>query len=135
MQFSKLAKYFGRIEATSLRNEKTVILAEILKEASVSEVDKLVYLALGGLRPAFDCLEFNLAQKLIVRAIGVSWGEYKKIGDLGELAIITKAQKFRTSPKVTPACAGRQSSELGVTQVYGEVEKIARESGCGSQER
>jgi len=135
MLFSDLAKDFGRIEQTSLRNEKTMILAEILKEASASEVDKLVYLALGGLRPAFDRLEFNLAEKLIVRAMGVSWGEYKKIGDLGELAIITKAQKFRTSPKVTPACAGRQSSELGITQVYGELEKIARESGSGSQER
>ncbi len=123
MQFSKLAKYFGRIEATSLRNEKTVILAEILKEASVSEVDKLVYLALGGLRPAFDRLEFNLAQKLIVRAIGVSWGEYQKLGDLGELAVKVKQDlRFKIE-------------DLSIEEVYGKLEIIARDFGSGSQER
>ena len=66
MKFSKLADYFGKIEKTTLRNEKTVILTEILKEASTEEVAPLVYLALGGLRPAFDRLEFNMAEAMIL---------------------------------------------------------------------
>lgn len=122
MLFARLAEYFQRIEQTSLRNEKTVILAEILAEASVSEIDKLVYLALGGLRPAFDRLEFNLAEKMILRAMGVTLEEYKKVGDLGEVAEKISNPKF-------------SNSQMTVSQVYGELERTALESGSGSQER
>lgn len=124
MLFSKLAEYFGRIEATSLRNEKTVILAEILREAASGEVDKLVYLSLGGLRPEFDRLEFGVAEKMILRAIGVSEGEYRQVGDLGELVAGIRKQEL-----------GISKNELSVGEVYEALEKIARESGVGSQER
>ena len=122
MLFKDLVGYFQKIDGTTLRNEKTVILAEILKEASPDEIDKLVYLTLGGLRPAFDRLEFNLAEKMIVRALGVSWDEYQKVGDLGELAYaVTQSH----SDTVTQS----------VSEVYEKLEKIAMESGNGSQDR
>ena len=92
MQFRQLTEYFGKIESTSLRNEKTVILAEILREAKVEEVDKLVYLALGSLRPAFDRLEFNMAEKMILRAMGATNEEYQRVGDLGELVVKIKQE-------------------------------------------
>ncbi len=122
MQFKKLVEYFGKIEATSLRNEKMVILADILREATEGEVDKLVYLALGGLRPAFDRLEFNLAEKMVLRAMGATNEEYQKVGDLGELVEKISNQKF-------------SNSQMTVNDVYVELEKIARDSGSGSQER
>lgn len=128
MLFAELAQEFERIERENLRNKKTEILAEILKRAEIVEVDKLVYLAIGGLRPEFDRLEFNLAEKMILRAMGTTLEEYKKVGDLGEVAMI-KSQKFRSSPDVS------QRSELGVSEVYEELVGIARESGTGSQER
>ncbi len=130
MQFSKLAEYFARIEATSLRNEKTVILAEILKESSGDEVDKLVYLALGGLQPQFNRLEFQMADKMILRAIGASEGEYQRIGDLGELAMIVK-NKLQTPNSNLQINSNVQT----IKQVYEALEKIARQSGVGSQER
>ena len=129
MLFSKFTEYFTRIESTSLRNEKTLILSQILKEADQSEVDKLVYLALGGLRPAFDRLEFQMADKMILRALGKTEKEYQEVGDIGELAANTQSQKFRSSPIVA------QRSELGVSEVYEQLEKIASASGLGSQER
>ena len=129
MQFSRLVEYFGRIEATSLRNEKTEILAEILHEASSEEIDKLTYLALGGLRPAFDRLEFNMAEKMILRAIGATEKEYQDLGDLGELVVSVKSQSSEHSPTVT------QGSELGVGEIYEQLEKIAMDNGSGSQER
>ena len=89
MLFSRLAEYFGKIEATSLRNEKTVILAEILREATPEEVAKLVYLALGGLRPAYDRLEFDMGERMILRAIGATDEQYQEGGDLGELVYRT----------------------------------------------
>jgi DNA ligase-1 len=128
MLFNKLAEYFGKIERTSLRNEKTVILAEILKEAKSEEVDKLVYLALGDLRPAFDRLEFNLAEKMIVRALGVPWDEYQKVGDLGELAMSSRAKSRDPSTAVG-------MTSRSIVEVYSDLEKIAREAGSGSQER
>lgn len=122
MQFRELAAYFDRIDKTSLRNEKTVILAEIFKAAAVDEIDKLVYLALGGLRPQFDRLEFNMAEKMILRAIGATSEKYQKVGDLGELAFaVTQSH----SDTVTQS----------VSEVYERLEKIARDSGSGSQER
>lgn len=136
MKFSRLAVFFGQIEATSLRNAKTVILAEILKEAESGEVDKLTYLALGGLRPQFDRLEFNLAEKMILRAIAQSVGklvgeierDYQRIGDLGELVVQAK-QKLGSSRG--------QNQDLGssVSEAYEQLEKVARDSGAGSQER
>jgi DNA ligase-1 len=131
MKFSRLAEFFGKIEATSLRNAKTVILADILREAEIEEVDKLIYLALGGLRPQFDRLEFNLAEKMILRAIAVSVGkligeiegEYQKVGDLGELVV-----KIKPLDQLT-------IKPLSVGEAYEQLEKIARESGNGSQER
>jgi ATP-dependent DNA ligase len=129
MQFSRLVEYFGRIESTSLRNEKTVILAEILKEASGEEVDKLVYLALGGLRPAFDRLEFNMAEKMILRAIGATEKEYQEIGDLGELVVKIKNNQLSNFNNQT------NNNDQNIKQVYELLEKIAQDSGSGSQDR
>ncbi len=131
MLFADLVKYFVRIEATSLRNAKTEILAEILKEASPEESDKLVYLSLGELRPQYDRLEFNLAEKMIVRAMALATGktvaevtkEYKQVGDLGEVAGKYQVSSIKYHVGET------------VTQVYEELTKIARDSGAGSQER
>lgn len=123
MQFSRLVEYFGQIEATSLRNAKTAILADLLKEASYEEVDKLVYLVLGGLRPAFDRLEFSMAEKMILRSIGSSPADYQKVGDLGELVL-----KLKQDSRL-------QILDLSVEEVYERLEKIAKDSGSGSQER
>ncbi len=134
MLFSRLAEYFDQIDKTTLRNEKTVILAEILAAATTEETDKLVYLALGGLRPQFDRLEFNMAEKMILRAMGATGEEYQKIGDLGELVVKMKSQSSDHSPKIA------QGSELEINdqtvqRIYMELEKIAKDSGAGSQER
>ncbi len=132
MKFRDLALYFERIESVSARNEKTVILAEILKESSEDEIDKLVYLALGGLRPAFDRLEFNLAEKMIVRGIAQSVGKttqevevhYQKMGDLGAMIVALKNEAQQ-----------KNLSELRVDEVYLTLEGIAQDHGSGSQER
>lgn len=119
MKWSELIIWLQQIEATSLRNEKTALLAQMLKQATGAEVRELVYLVLGGLRPAFDRLEFNLAERGIVKAMGVTWEEYKRVGDLGKIA----------------GERGNRREELGISEVYRELERIARESGSGSQER
>src|SRR3989344_3189138 len=94
MQFSRLAQYFSRIEATPKRLEITAILAELLKESSPEEVDKICYLVLGQLAPLYDGIEFNLAGKMLIRVMAdahmVAGAEVEKIvkekGDLGDAA-------------------------------------------------
>lgn len=129
MRFQQLSEYFGRIEGTTLRNEKMSILAELLGKVEGGEISQVVYLALGRLRPKFDRLEFSLAEKMLVRVVArVSdksveevMREYKKVGDISQCIGVSACQ--------------RVSEELQVGEVYARLEQIARESGTGSQER
>lgn len=144
MKWSELVTWLQRIEETSLRNVKTELLAQMLKQATGAEVRELVYLVLGGLRPAYDRLEFNLAERGIVKAMGVTWEEYKRVGDLGKVSqqISDSANQASQNDSNLEAFLGRNgarsaqfSKYLTVLEVYGELERIARESGAGSQER
>ena len=83
MQFSQLCQYFKKLESTASRNEMTAILADLLKKADSEEIDKICYLSLGRLVPQYESLEFNLAEKMLIRIISqaynVSEEEVKKI--------------------------------------------------------
>src|SRR3990172_3612876 len=131
MLFSKLAQYFSRIEATPKRLEITAILADLLKESSPEEIDKICYLVLGQLAPLYEGVEFNLAGKILLRemtdAYMVPGAEVEKIakekGDLGDVA-----EELAKRSKVS-------GSRLTVGQVYAKLRQIAEDSGTGSQER
>ena len=69
MNFKIFADYLSQLEATASRNKITEILADLLKKVSNEEVDKICYLSLGQLAPFYAGLEFNLAEKLMVRII------------------------------------------------------------------
>ena len=89
MNFRQLASYFEQLEQTPSRLKMTEILAELFKEASGEEIGKICYLTLGRLVPLYESLEFNLADKMVIRAIAGAVGKekdqvlklYKKIGD------------------------------------------------------
>ncbi|MBI4034767.1 MAG: ATP-dependent DNA ligase [Candidatus Chisholmbacteria bacterium] len=137
MQFRQLADYFERLEKVSSRLEMTRILAEMFRVASDEEVDKICYLSLGRLVPAYESLEFNLADKMVIRAIALALNvdktvvarELKQKGDVG---LVVQELKI---PAFTKATAGRQNAKLTVLEVYGKLRKIAEDSGEGSQER
>jgi len=129
MTFKKLANYFSQLEKTASRNQITQILADLLKEASKDEIDKICYLSLGRLSPLYAGIEFNLAEKMMLKIISQAYKiseeevkrTYKDIGDLGEVA-----EKFDKREKSKP---------LSVSQVYQQLYQIAQESGEGSVER
>ncbi|KKS80515.1 MAG: putative DNA ligase [Candidatus Beckwithbacteria bacterium GW2011_GWA2_43_10] len=131
MKFSRLAEYFVKIEKTASRLEMTGLLAELFKEISQEEIDLTVYLSLGRLRPKFEGVEFNLAEKMMLRAIGVAYhvnlsivtNEFKKRGNLGEVVQCLVNQRL----------ASRKN--LSVAQVYQRLWDIAVDEGQGSQER
>ncbi|MFC1654019.1 ATP-dependent DNA ligase [Patescibacteria group bacterium] len=134
MKFSDFCGYLEKIEATTLRNEIMEILADLFKKASEDEIQQIVYLSLGRLRPKFDRLEFNLAEKMVVRSIARAFnlpadevmGVYKEVGDMGD--VVKKLMSdLKNSEK------GKVSHS--VHEVYGSLEKIAKDEGQGSQER
>lgn len=130
MKFSELAKYFERIEGTTLRNSKTSILAELIKELSSDEVAQVAYLSVGRLGPLYDPLEFGLAGKMVVRAVAWGSGEspeavtkkYKDLGDLGEVIESVKSDHHAHNP-------------FTINEVFEELVIIAKDGGKGSQER
>lgn len=135
MEFKNLAVYLSQLEATASRNKITEILAELLQRVSEKEVDKICYLCLGELAPTYAGLDFNLAEKLMIRVIArvtnlsgeVVRREYKKTGDLGEVAEKLKTGNLKLQIE--------EKKELSVEDVYQELYEMAVESGNGSVER
>ncbi len=131
MQFFKLAEFLERLEKTSSRNEITVILAELFREAGEKDIDKICYLVLGKLVPSFRGIEFNLAEKLMIQILAKAFNRepaeinrfYKEKGDLGDVVAQIRGKR-RTG-----------GGAVSVSEAYGKLMEIALESGSGSQER
>jgi len=131
MKFSELALYFDKISKNTSRLEITRILAELFNKLSVDEIEKIVYLLQGKIRPAYEGLEFGIAERMIIKAIVFAFNidvdyfqkEYKKTGDLGETVFNFK--------KLYPSF---EEKDLTVLEVYDNFYKIATSTGVGSQE-
>jgi len=125
MKFKRFSQHLKRIEDKASRLAMTEILAELLEEASSEEVDQLVYLALGRLRPNFEAVVFNLSEKMMLRVISAAYNrpveevkkEFKIKGDLGEMV------------------AEGDSKDLSVAEVYKRLMDVAVDEGQGSQDR
>ena len=73
MLFRELAAYFERLEATSSRNTMVQILAEMLRQPTAEEIDKVVYLCQGRLVPFFEPLEIGVGERLAEDAIALAY--------------------------------------------------------------
>lgn len=126
MKFQQLAEYWQTIDRTSSRLEMTATLARLFKDCNAGEIDQVVYLSLGRLRPKYEGVEFSLAEKMMLRVIARAYNRpvdevaknFKQKGDLGDLIP-----------------AAKPSSNISVVQVYRRLFDIAVDSGQGSQER
>jgi DNA ligase-1 len=131
MKFSELAIYFEKIEKNSSRLEITRILAELFKKLSADEIGKTVYLLQGRVGPAYEGIDFGMAEKMIVKAavsalnIDKSYfeKEFKKTGDLGQAVENFKKQYTSFEEK-----------DLEVLVVFDFFYRLATASGTGSQE-
>ena len=134
MFFSDLAKYFHKLESTTSRNTMTEILAELFKKADEGEIGKLCYILQGRVEPLYEPVEFGIADKFMIRAIGkandVADAEvlkaFKKTGDLGETAQNIKNQISKTK---------NTDKKLNILNVYDKLYAVTSMSGEGSQER
>ncbi len=125
--------FYERLEATTKRLEMTDILAELLSRTPPESIDKVVYMTLGEIYPAYRGLELGVAEKLALRVVkqvaGVSEKEveeaYSRHGDVGNAAMVL----LRRKPQMTLF-----TQELTVQDVYAALEKIARVTGSGAME-
>ena len=133
MTFRKFAEFFRKLAETTLRNKITIILADLFKEAKLTEIGKICYLLQGRVAPLYEAVEFGLADKMIIRAIAEGLNvkreevttHFKKTGDLG--ITIEKFKEIINKRKVN-------KKKLSVVEVYEVLHKIATASGSGSQE-
>lgn len=131
MKFSELSIYFDRISQNSSRLEITRVLAELFKKLSPSEIEKVVYLLQGRVRPAYEGIDFGMAEKMIIKAALSALNiekdyfekEFKKIGDLGQAIEHFKKEIHSFEER-----------DMEVEEVYGIFYKLATASGQGSQE-
>jgi len=131
MKFSELAIYFERIEKNSSRLEITRILAELFTSLSAQEIAKVVYLLQGRVGPAYEGIDFGMAERTIIKsamsALNIDRGyfekEFKKSGDLGTTVEIFKKQYTSFEEK-----------DMEVLAVFDFFYRLATASGNGSQE-
>ncbi|MFA6081119.1 MAG: ATP-dependent DNA ligase [Patescibacteria group bacterium] len=131
MFFSELAKYFERIEKNSSRLEITRILSELFKKLNSEEIAKVVYLLQGRVGPAYEGIDFGMAERTIIKAsmsalnIDRSYfeKEFKKSGDLGQT--VEAFKKLYTS---------FEEKDMEVLMVYDFFYRLATASGNGSQD-
>lgn len=127
MKFSAVAQTFTQLEAISGRLEMTKILADLLKKSSAEEAAIICNISLGQLNPPHIGTQFNVAEKLMVKAVAqvlsISESDAQEIaknrGDLGSVFSDRDLQS---------------NSTLTVQQVYDALQGIEKISGTGSQD-
>ncbi|MBI2044919.1 ATP-dependent DNA ligase [Candidatus Pacearchaeota archaeon] len=102
MRYSNLAKIYEELASTTKRLEKTEILSKFLHTIDDKNV---IYLLLGNIYPEHEDKKIGISEQLVIKAISKSTGvssekvvqEWKKIGDLGEVAkALIKSKKQHT---------------------------------------
>ena len=143
MKFDDFSIHLEKIEQVSSRLKMTEFLAELYQQLQPGERAIATYLMQGQLVPDYESLEFQLSEKMLIRALakfvpaqgtqGNLFGEddqavrlefiqkkYKELGDLGQVAA-------ELLPEIT-------SASLDLQVVFDNLVAIARASGTGSQE-
>lgn len=133
MTFAELSEVFYKLETTASRNQMTQILSDLFEAVSADEIEPVSNLSLGRLTPLYDRTDFNLAEKMVLKAIVKSLDldpktiltAYRQTGDLGQAFQELRAQS-----------TGKADSQaLTITKLYQHLLDLALDSGTGSQER
>ncbi len=122
MLYKEMVEHLEAVERTTSRLEMAQLLKELFQKASPEETDKVVYLTLGEILPAFRGVEMGVSEKLFMEALSKATGVklsqieklYKQVGDLGDTA--QELIKW-------------EGRSLSVGQVYAELLSVAQTRG------
>lgn len=137
MTIHELSVCFLQLEKTSARLTITQLLSGLFSRATADEIAPLTYLSLSRLAPKYENIEFQIAEKMMVRVLALAYNanpeqvqkEFKEKGDLGDVAYELAKQQ----PKTDPPAGGRQPKTIQF--VFDQLLAIAVDEGKGSQER
>lgn len=155
MTFEDFCITLSRIETTTLRLEMTRLLAELFNALGEDEIEPACWLLLGRLAPLYENLEFNFAEKMMMRTLAefVDKEKFKKAEQpthqLGLLStnlkneaieyVQTQFKKIGDIGNVAEHIlieSQRKGKDLrSVAEVYTALRIIAEEGGGGSQDR
>ncbi|KON30889.1 ATP-dependent DNA ligase [miscellaneous Crenarchaeota group-15 archaeon DG-45] len=135
MLYATLVETYERLEATSKRLEMTDILADLLRSAEPEELEKVIYLTQGKIHPDWKGEpEIGIAEKMAIetisRATGLGREEVEAL--MAETGDVGFAAERALKGKRLGRLGGRR---LTVSDIYGALDKMARESGKGSAGR
>lgn len=130
MTFHDFSKVLQQIESTTSRNEITELLAGLFNQLDPQEVDATCWLLLGRIVPPYEGLEFQFAEKMLMRSLSRTYGfpvekistDYKSKGDLADVV-----SDYAANISI--------HSTQSISQVYDVLTRIAKENGAGSQDR
>lgn len=133
MEYAALVDVYERLAATDATTEKRDILAATFAERD-AELERLVTLVRGRLRPAHDRVELGVSSSLGLEAIRQATGaseddlrdRWRKTGDLGDVAAWAAEHGGQQTLVTTP---------LTVERVQDTLLNLAGYEGAGSQGR
>lgn len=131
MKYAKLAEYFEKLEFETKRNEMILILSDVFKNSTASEIDKICYLIQGRVVPFFEATEIGMAEKMVEQAVAQAYEVDRetvsklsaKLGDQG-LATAQLNEKLKI-----------KNSKLEIEDVHQVLLIIAQTTGEGSVEQ
>jgi DNA ligase-1 len=129
VQLKVVASALARLERTRGRLGAIRLVAGLLRSLRGKELEAVVYLLQGRLRPPHEGVEVGVGERLLTQAIARSYGiseakasrQYRSAGDLGLVA-----EQLAGKPR------GRR---LSVDTTYEALLQVASTSGAGSVER
>ena len=133
MLYQTLANLYEELSSTTKRLKKIDILSEFLKSLKKSEA-YILYLLEGNIYPDYDDRKIGISNQLAIKALAKATGtpikkiddEWKKIGDLGEVA-----QKLTKSKTQTTL----HSKTLTTQKVLENLRKLPELEGHGTVNR
>ncbi len=133
MLYKKLAELYESLGSTTKRLEKTDILSKFLEHLS-EEDREVMYLLEGNIYPEYDEKKIGVSNQLAIKAISKATGtdskkvvqEWKKIGDLGEVA-----RKLTQTKKQTTLA----SHTLTAKKVLENLRKLPELEGKGTVDK
>jgi len=131
VRFADLAAAYDRLEATKSRLEMRHRLAELVQPLRDGDLERVLYLSQGLLRPEYEGVELGVADSLARRAVALASGtEEAEVGR----RLSASGDLGRTAEELLAGRAAGTGEPLDVGEVYDGMRAIAAASGEGSQE-
>ncbi len=126
MQYTDIVEFYEKIQAKNKRLAKTLYVSQLLKKCKQSDFNIVIPMMQGSVFHIWDERKLGVSTKYVIKALNLATGyaniekEWKKIGDLGEVA-----QKLISNKKQSTLF----SQNLTIKKVYDNIVKLSTISG------